>query len=106
MSFSEQDIRKERSLYRHADKVVDVVVVILIFNIVVIEKTILSFAFAIAREEKIPQYQKIWHRETTKSTRKLFENNEFSLPSSARGQGRGTSDGGRWGDGGGSWSRF
>jgi hypothetical protein len=50
---------KKKSPCRHAGEVADAVVVTLIFNRGVMEKTIPPRSFAVAREEEIdPQYQK------------------------------------------------
>jgi len=78
-------VQKERSPCHYAGKVADDIVVVLIFNIVAIEKTIPPFLFVIAEEEEEinPQYQEIWHGETlilrTQSTRKLFKMDPHSL---------------------------
>ena len=45
-------IQKEKSPCRHADEVVDVVVVVLIFNRAAMEKIISPFPFTVAGEEE------------------------------------------------------
>ena len=70
-------VRKEKSPYRRADEVVEVVVVALIFKSVDMEKTILPYPCAVAGEEEINlQYQQTWHGETltlrTRSIKKTY----------------------------------
>ena len=70
-------VRKEKPPCCRADKVVDVVVVVLIFNRAVMEKNDSILPLAIAREEEInPQYHETWHEETitlrTRYTRKTY----------------------------------
>jgi hypothetical protein len=69
-------VRKQKSPCHHVEEDADAKVVTLIFNRVVMEKTIPPFPFIVAgEEEEIKlQYQEIWHGETltlmTQSTRK------------------------------------
>ena len=69
-------VRKEKSPCHHAEKVVDTVVVALIFNRAVVEKTNPPCLLAVAEEEINPQYQETWYEETltlrTRSNRKTY----------------------------------
>ena len=51
-------VRKEKYPYRHAEEVVDAIVVALIFNRAAMEKTNPPYPLAVAGEDEInPQYQ-------------------------------------------------
>ena len=81
----------------------DTVIVAIIFNRAVMEKTIPPCPLAIAGEEINPQYQETWHGETltlkTRSTRKFIKNGGSPFPRASgempEGEGRGTNGGGK-----------
>ena len=73
------DVVVQKSKYPccHAEKVVNTVVVALIFNRAAMEKTNPSCLLAVVEEEEInPQYQETWYEETltlrTRSNRKTY----------------------------------